>query len=179
MDNQKIGATIASLRNDKSMTQAELGERLGVSFQAVSKWERGETLPDVTLLTNLADALDTSVDYILRSGENDFTYKGKIKVSDMIEGLNYLKKFGEAVGTDNIIYRHAIDGINKGMNTDIEPAFRDDYIFEAFVAECVIQDINRGMYADVTDIKRSFKHEHFRNVVLAFAKKQNNHERNE
>ncbi|MBE6883326.1 MAG: helix-turn-helix transcriptional regulator [Ruminococcaceae bacterium] len=41
MDNQKIEATIALLRNSKNMTQTELGERVGVSFQAVSKWERG------------------------------------------------------------------------------------------------------------------------------------------
>ena len=41
MDNKKIGATISLLRNTKNMTQTELGERIGVSFQAVSKWERG------------------------------------------------------------------------------------------------------------------------------------------
>lgn len=41
MDNKKIGATISMLRNNKKLTQSELGEQLGVSFQAVSKWERG------------------------------------------------------------------------------------------------------------------------------------------
>lgn len=41
IDNKKVGATIVQLRNSKKMTQAELGERIGVSFQAVSKWERG------------------------------------------------------------------------------------------------------------------------------------------
>ena len=62
MNNIKIGTTIAMLRNNKKMTQAELGDRIGVSFQAVSKWERGETLPDVSTLPALADALDTTID---------------------------------------------------------------------------------------------------------------------
>ena len=171
MDNKKIGTTIAVLRNSKNMTQAELGERIGVSFQAVSKWERGETLPDVSLLPALADILETTIDYILRSGEPTFSFKGKIKVSDMIEGIQHLKKVGELLGTENIIYRYAIDGINNGMNTDIEPAFSDDFIFEAFVAEAVIQNIMKGMYVDVTDVMHSFKHEHFRNVVLEYMKK--------
>ena len=61
MDNKKIGATISMLRNNKKLTQSELGERLGVSFQAVSKWERGETLPDISILPALADILETSI----------------------------------------------------------------------------------------------------------------------
>lgn len=171
MNNKKIGATIALLRNHKNMTQAELGERIGVSFQAVSKWERGETLPDISILPSLADILETTVDYILRSGEPKFSFKGKVKVSDMIDGINHLKKAGELLGTENPIYRYAIEGINNGMNTDIEPAFADDYLFEAFVAEAVIQSLMSGMYVDVTDVTRSFKHEHFRNIVLDYIKK--------
>jgi len=171
MDNKKIGATIATLRNNKNMTQTELGERIGVSFQAVSKWERGETLPDISILPSLADILETTIDYILRCGEPNFSFKGKIKVSDMIEGINHLKKVGELLGSENIIYRYAINGINNGMNTDIEPAFSDDFVFEAFVGEAVIQNLMQGMYVDVTDVMRSFKHEHFRNVVLEYVKK--------
>ena len=170
MDNKKIGATISLLRNAKNMTQAELGERIGVSFQAVSKWERGETLPDVSLLPALADILETTIDYILRNGEPSFSFKGKIKVSDMIEGIQHIKKVGELLGKENLIYRYAIDGINNGMNTDIEPAFSDDFIFEAFVAEAVIQNLMNGMYVDATDVMHSFKHEHFRNVVLEYMK---------
>jgi len=171
MDNKRIGATIALLRTNKNMTQADLGERIGVSFQAVSKWERGETLPDISILPNLADVLDTTIDYILRHGEPNFSFKGTIKVADMIDGLNHLKKVGELLGTENIIYRYAIEGINNGMNSDIESAFTDDFIFEAFVAEAIIQNLMQGMYVDVTDVTRSFKHEHFRNVVLEYLKK--------
>ena len=57
------------------------------------------------------------------------------------------------------------------MNTDIESAFVDDYAFEAFVAEAIIQNLISGAYVDVTDVKNSFKHENFKNVVLKYCEK--------
>lgn len=84
MDNKKVGASIALLRNNKHMTQTELGERVGVSFQAVRKWERGETLPDVSILPTLADALETTIDYILRSGEPTPVFRGKVFVAEAV-----------------------------------------------------------------------------------------------
>ena len=78
---------------------------------------------------------------------------------------------GELLGSGNLIYRCAIQGIEKGMNTEIEPAFSDDYVFEAFVAEAIIQNLKAGFYVDITDIKRNFKHEHFRNIVCEYTKR--------
>ncbi len=54
------------------------------------------------------------------------------------------------------------------MNTDVEAAFSDDFIFECFVAEAVIQSLKAGAYVDPTDVRNSFKHEHFRNIVLDY-----------
>lgn len=171
IDNKAVGRQIAILRNSKKLTQSELGERLNVSFQAVSKWERGETLPDVGILPDLADILETTIDNILFT--HRLSFKGTVKVEDMIEGINCLKRAGELLGKDNIIYLSAIQGINESMNTNIEAAFDDDYIFEAFVAEAVIQNLAAGMYVDVTDIKRHFKHGHFSDIVCDYAKKYN------
>ncbi len=168
MSIEKAGEQIAMLRKAKGITQNELGERLGVSFQAVSKWERNETLPDTAVLPDLAKVLETTVDFILSGGEKSVEYKGRICVSDMISGIKCLKSMGEFIGKENIIYRSAIKGINKEMNTDIEEAFTSDYAFEAFVAEAVIQNIIMGAYVDVTDVKISFKHEHFRKIVLDY-----------
>ena len=171
MNIEKTGKQIAMLRKSKGLTQNELGERLGVSFQAVSKWERGETLPDVAVLPDLAKVLETTVDFILNGGEKAVEYKGKISVSDMIHGLRSFENMGRLLGKENIIYRSAINGINEKMNTDIEEAFANDYAFEAFVAEAVIQNLIRGAYVDITDVKNSFKHEHFRKIVLDYCKR--------
>ena len=91
MDIKKVGNQIAELRKLKGLTQSELGERLCVSFQAVSKWERGETLPDTAILPDLANVLETTTDFILTGGERMIEYKGKIMVSDMIQGLRCLE----------------------------------------------------------------------------------------
>ena len=61
MDSYITGSTIKRLREQKGITQAELSEKLGVSSKAVSKWETGKGLPDITLIEPLAKALSVSV----------------------------------------------------------------------------------------------------------------------
>ena len=61
MNNQTTGALIQNLRKEKKLTQKELAQRLHVTDQAVSKWERGLCAPDIALLEPLAQALDTTV----------------------------------------------------------------------------------------------------------------------
>ena len=168
LNTEKVGSQIAALRKAKGITQSELGERIGVSFQAVSKWERGETLPDVSVLPDLARVLETTVDFILMGGKKMLAYKGKFTVTDMKAGLNSLKSMGEFLGKDNLIYRAAIEGINKSLNTDIEEAFSNDYVYEAFLAEAVIQNLAAGMYVDISDVKNNFRNDHFKDVVLKF-----------
>ncbi len=171
MNIQKVGEQIAALRKSKGITQSELGERIGVSFQAVSKWERGETLPDISLLPDLAKILETTVDFILLGNEKVIEYKGRFLVSDIKKGLDCLKCAGDYLGKDNIIYRSAIKGINTDLNTDIEEAFSDDYIFEAFLAEAIIQNLISGFYVDISDVKNNFKHDHFKNIVIDYCSK--------
>ena len=61
MNTYVTGATIKSIREAKGLTQAELADRIGVTPKAVSKWETGKGLPDISLLEPLAAALGTSV----------------------------------------------------------------------------------------------------------------------
>lgn len=67
MDAQKFGQFIAAQRNEKGLTQAELGRRLQVTDKAVSKWERGLGFPDINTLEPLADALDVSIAELMKS----------------------------------------------------------------------------------------------------------------
>ena len=167
MDQNAVGKQIALLRHGKGLTQNELGERLGVSCQAVSKWERGETLPDTGILLDLAEVLETSVDHILSGGKQALAYRGRICVQDMKDGILSLRQMGERLGRDHILYRSAVNGINETMNTSIEDAFFNENVLEAFVAEAVIQNLMAGKYVDLTDVKNSFQNPHFRDVVLS------------
>ena len=64
-DRTIIGQKIAYLRKMKGLTQAELAERLGVSPQAVSQWERSETLPDILTLPKIAEIFEEGIAAIL------------------------------------------------------------------------------------------------------------------
>lgn len=61
-----IGKNIAALRKEKNMTQEDLAGALGVSAQAVSKWENENSCPDISLLTQIADLFGVTVDELLR-----------------------------------------------------------------------------------------------------------------
>lgn len=63
--NQTLGKRIGALRREKGLKQDELAEKLGISPQAVSKWETDQTCPDISLLPTLAKILGVSVDELL------------------------------------------------------------------------------------------------------------------
>lgn len=66
-DTIKIGRKIAALRKAKDMTQVELADKMLVSYQAVSNWERGNSLPDISKLADLSHILSVSIEELLDS----------------------------------------------------------------------------------------------------------------
>ena len=64
-DTMNIAKRIKQARIDKNMTQMNLADAMGVSFQAVSNWERGNSLPDISKLADLCAALDITVNDLL------------------------------------------------------------------------------------------------------------------
>jgi len=62
-----VAKNIAELRLLNNMTQAELGEKLNYSDKTISKWERGESSPDIATLVEIADIFEVSLDYLVRS----------------------------------------------------------------------------------------------------------------
>lgn len=65
MSQNSLGSKISEYRQNKGMTQEELAGRVGVTPQALSKWERGQSLPDLSLLTDLCHIMGCSADYLL------------------------------------------------------------------------------------------------------------------
>ena len=96
MDQKKIGNFIAKLRKEKGMTQRELADRLCVSDKTVSKWECGNSLPEITLLGTLCEALDSNVNELL-SGEKivDTEYSKKAE-ENMMNLIADSRKNGKA-----------------------------------------------------------------------------------
>ena len=91
----QIGQIIRKYRKSKNMTQEEMAERLGVTAPAVNKWERGNSLPDITLLAPIARLLGISLDTLL-SFREELTRE---EIQDIIYKLNTMlreQSFGEA-----------------------------------------------------------------------------------
>ena len=92
MDQIKIGKFILELRKEKNMTQQELANQLGVTDRAISKWENGRGLPDLSLLKPLCDTLNITINELL-SGEklNRAEYINKSE-ENIIKTINYTEK---------------------------------------------------------------------------------------
>ena len=80
MDKMKTGALIKEARIKKNYTQSELGALLGVSNKAVSRWEKGESFPDVGLLENLATTLDLHIQDIVTGNKCSFDETALIEI---------------------------------------------------------------------------------------------------
>ncbi len=68
MEQVKVGKFIAECRKNKNMTQAELAEKLNITDRAISKWETGKGMPDSSIMLELCNELDITVNELL-SGE--------------------------------------------------------------------------------------------------------------
>ena len=75
----QLGANIAYYRKQQGMTQAALAEKLNYSDKAVSKWERGESMPDVPTLVQLAELFEVSVDEMLSDPDALPAVTGKVE----------------------------------------------------------------------------------------------------
>ena len=81
-----IGINIYTLRKEKKITQAQLAEKLGVSEQAISKWENNQCAPDVSLFPIIADYFGVSIDRekaraIFRSGLFGYLSRPFVRIS--------------------------------------------------------------------------------------------------
>ena len=85
-----IGGTIKKLRTDRNMTQEEVAEYLEISFQAVSKWETGTTMPDITLLPKIADFFGVRIDDLFSVAHEDELKRVKESLSYGLSEQSYL-----------------------------------------------------------------------------------------
>ncbi len=65
MDQDKIGNFIKTIRLDNNLTQKDLADKLGVTYQAVSKWENGKNIPDLSIIKKLCDEYNIDIDELL------------------------------------------------------------------------------------------------------------------
>ena len=90
MDTKKIGIFLKELRNEKGMTQEQLGEKIGVSNKTISRWETGKYMPPVECLNMLCDIYNISINEILggeRASGDEFTKIAEENITVTLKGL--------------------------------------------------------------------------------------------
>ena len=84
MDQEKVGNLIKKLRLDNNLTQKELADKLNVTFQAVSKWENGKSVPDIAQLHEISKLFNIDISEIL---DGELKEKKKKKTGLIIAGI--------------------------------------------------------------------------------------------
>ena len=156
-----IGKRIAAARKAKHMTQEQLGERLGVSFQAVSAWEQGKFIPDSEHLSMLAQALDISLDALFaeedhRWGLKPVNYdpshmfsfvKGRAQMLNMSQTLRVLDMPRSAHGAQERSSKYGFDTtymvhpLTMACHA-LAMGLRDDDIIASCLAHDMVEDAN-------------------------------------
>jgi transcriptional regulator with XRE-family HTH domain len=145
IDMTKVAKNIKNARTKKNMTQLELADMVGVSYQAVSNWERGNSMPDIAKITDIAKALDISVSELL----------GEDNGSDAI--VKVIEKSEEPLSSEELATvapilppKNLEEEINKTYNEkklninallELAPFLDDEYLDELIKKE-EVSDIN-------------------------------------
>lgn len=107
MDKKKTGELIKDARTRKNYTQSELGELLGVTNKAVSRWETGESFPDIGLLESLSNVLDLKIQDIVVGeiqADNETAFTEIVRLSRLQEKAKRKKIVHFAIGIMIMIY---------------------------------------------------------------------------
>ena len=122
--NLSLGENIKRKRIERKLTQEEVATHLGVSFQSVSKWERGEGYPDIELLPSLANYFDVSVDELLGMSNSEKTERYEnikdsfaLNENCNIEGKTLL--LCDDIKTTGSTLRECCDTLLKGGAKDV------------------------------------------------------------
>lgn len=175
MNTIEIGNFIRNRRKDLNLSQNELASKINISFQAVSKWETGVSLPDTSILLPLSEILNVSVDRILLAGVNQGRKSG-IKISKIIEGFEHLEKLAECFGEHSTFYTGAMNGIDDSMNNDtgsFQNLLNDPSKRDILYTEAILQYIVEGYKVDYIEAEQYIKNSVMLNHIKNYIEKYN------
>ena len=118
-----LSERIKELRKKAGLTQSELADKLGLSDKAISKWEVGETNPDITMLPNLASLFGVTIDYLLT---------GKVEETVSLDDMDAEKRLSLLIKKDDdtnfIKYSYHNSPYLYGREQDMSMCFHLHYL---------------------------------------------------
>ena len=190
MDITGVGDFLKATRKNKRLTQGQVAEQLGVSAQAVSKWERGENLPDIAFFPDLARLYDVDVNEIFAAGQlavkrNSFEEdlkKIQHRLDDVIKGLFAPSNRAASLGYESIL-EDILPYTNGSQRTDIMRRIltnRDyenieiliPYLSMNMKTEMLEELLSKAAYEAIEDIMPIFARRQRDLIVLHFLENQ-------
>ena len=156
-----IGTNIKSLREERNLTQEQVAEALGISFQAVSSWERDEYRPDTDKLIRLAEILDVSISAIVEEKNKAFKTKEAIynwehmktyvkttaknfKLYNTLKAVDYAVEAHEGQRRKRSAVPYIYHPLNLACHA-LSMDIRDDAVIAACMLHDVIEDCGKKL----------------------------------
>ena len=149
---ETFGQRFSRLRKQRGLTQEELGEKVGLSGQAVSKWENDASMPDVSLLVDLSDILGVSLDELLGKAQpiTRVVPEGERRnIDDLVLKVRVDSADGDKI-TVNLPMGLVKVGIAMGMNM---PQIKGNAALEGIDFEQVIKLVESGLMGEIVTVE--------------------------
>ncbi len=151
--NETIGNRIAKFRKEKNMTQEDLANRLGVSSQAVSKWENDASCPDISLLPQLCKVLGITTDELL-TGRKDEVKLVPAEQRKSLDNLTLRIKVDSAQG-DKIRVNLPMSLVKVGleMGVDISGSMNGSEALKNIDMSKIVDLVERGLIGKLVEVE--------------------------
>lgn len=146
-----FGSRLAECRREKNLTQEEFSNQLGITPQALSKWERGLSAPDLFMVSSICNILDVSADYLLGTKTEKITEDGNVTVQKEI--------------WSNL--RNALEPLELFFGKELLPLFADNQFMEQ-IAKLRIQLSKEGILLPVVRVADRFSLKSTEFMVLSY-----------
>lgn len=136
-DTQKFGQKILEYRKARSLTQEALGQQVGVTSQAVSRWENGDSTPDIATLPLVSKALGVSLDLLLDVGYVDDLERFRTQVESTYRSLrdDSPKESEVTWQMFRLVFQECVRGLCEGKRLDTGEAYCvNDHFWEKYTA---------------------------------------------
>lgn len=148
-----FGSRLAECRREKNLTQEEFSNQLGITPQALSKWERGLSVPDLFMISDICNILDVSADYLIGTKTGKITEDGNIMVQKEI--------------WSNL--RNNLDALQLVFGKELVPFFMDNQFMEK-IAKLRVRLSKEGILMPVVRVVDQLSLGNTEFMVLAYQK---------
>ena len=155
MKQTTVGQSIAHYRKKKHLTQEQLAEALGISAQAVSKWENDICCPDISLIAPLAETLGVSTDALLRpeaTSETQLCTQSETQKKDYVLKMRVNTKNGDRVSI-NLPVALVEQLIAMGTEKTVIGNGKNGHLLEAVDLRLIIDMVHLGVFGKLLEVE--------------------------